>query len=303
MQDTLSKEAFGEALKPRVWIATAIMLGVVVLLIARLWQLQMIRGGAFDKMSESNRVRLIRQQSSRGRILDCNGRILAENKPSFRFSVVPAELTDPRKVIRVCSPVLGLTTEEMRTLIRKSKSIPKFLNYPIKKNVSLEELSLVKSRLTGLKGVVVETRPLRRYSLGKSLCHVIGNMGEISPKELAKGSQFGYRVGDLIGKSGIEKEYEAYLRGNEGWDQIEIDARGRQLAGLSRKPPVAGSDVILTVDSALEEYIEKIFIPRAGSVIAVDPDNGRILAMVSKPWVRPKPFLTFNNGAGLEGVE
>lgn len=283
MEEKLQRGSFGDSLKPRLWIATAIILAVMAILAARLWQLQMIRGRSFDEMSESNRIRLIRQQSSRGRILDCHGLVLAENKPSFRFSVVPAEMENPHEIVRVCSPVLGLTEEKMRSLIHKSKTIPKFLHYPIKKNVSLEQLSLVKARLMGLRGAVVEAKPYRQYPQGKTLSHVIGTLGEISPKELAKGSGFGYRVGDLIGKSGIEREYETYLRGHEGWEQIEIDARGRQLASLSRKPAVAGADVILSVDSSLQQYIEEIFIHRAGSVVAVDPDTGRILAMVSKP--------------------
>jgi penicillin-binding protein 2 len=209
--------------------------------------------------------------------------VLAENRPNFRFSVVPAELENSYQVIRTCGPVLGLTPEKMRVLIQKSKSVPKFLNYPIKKNVSLEQLVLVQSRLAGLKGVNVEVRPFRKYSFGKTLCHVIGTMGEISRKELIRGSKLGYRLGDLTGKSGIEKEYETYLKGNDGWEQIEIDARGRQLAILARRPPVAGSDVILTVDASLQRYIEEIFVHRAGAVVVVDPDSGRVLAIVSKP--------------------
>ncbi|MFH1116218.1 MAG: penicillin-binding protein 2 [Pseudomonadota bacterium] len=271
------------SLKPRIWVATALMLLVVLMLAARLWQLQMIRGRSFEEQSVTNRVRLIRQQSSRGRILDCAGRVLAENKPSFRFSVVRGLLENPSEVIRTCGPVLGLTPENMRVLIKKSETVPKFLSYPIKKNVSREQLVLVKSRLEGLKGVNVEVRPFRRYDFGQTLCHVIGTMGEISPKELERGSKLGYRVGDLIGKSGIEREYETYLKGTDGWEQIEIDARGRQLAVADRRPPEAGSDVILTVDALLQRYIEEIFVHRAGAVLVVDPDSGRVLAMVSKP--------------------
>ncbi len=283
MEEAFHRIRWDNSLKPRIWVATALMLLVVVILMARLWHLQMIRGRSFDELSMTNRVRLIRQQSSRGRILDCTGRVLAENKASFRFSVVRAQLGNPSEVIRTCGPVLGLTPENMRVLIKKSKSIPKFLHYPIKKNVSLEQLVLIKSRMTGLKGVNVEVRPFRRYNFGHTLCHVIGTMGEISRKELARGSKLGYRVGDLIGKSGIEREYETYLKGTDGWEQIEIDARGRQLAVLDRRPPTAGADVVLTVDASLQRYIEEIFVHRAGAVLVVDPDSGRVLAMVSKP--------------------
>ncbi len=134
-----------------------------------------------------------------------------------------------------------------------------------------------------LKGVVVETKPVRHYPYGETLCHEIGTLGEISNEELAKVGRLGYRTGDMIGKSGIETEYESYLRGEDGLEQIEIDAKGRQLANLARRPPTPGRDVVLTVDADLQRYAEDIFIHRAGSIVAVDPDTGRVLVAVSKP--------------------
>lgn len=283
MAELFVRDGSSASLKRKIRITTALMLVVMGLLGARLWQLQMIRGRTFDEMSWSNRVRFIRLAPSRGSIFDRTGRVLAVNRPSFMFSVVPGELRNSYEVIRTCSPILGLSPEVMRESIERSRSLPRFLTYPLKKNVTLEELSLIKTRMADLKGVVLETKPYRLYPHGNTLCHVIGTLGEISSKELAKAANLGYRPGDVIGKSGIEREYEPYLRGEPGWEQIEIDAKGRQLANLSVKPPVAGSDIVLTVDAAFQQYVEELFVHRAGSVIAVDPDTGRILAMVSKP--------------------
>jgi len=259
------------------------MLACIGLLLVRLWHLQLIEGQSYGELSKSNRIRLIRLPPSRGSVLDCNGRVLAENLPSFTFCVVPGELENPQDVIETCSPPLGITQEKMRSLIERSRSIPRFMSYPIKKNMTLEEVSLVKAHSGELKGVVVETRPVRHYPRGETLCHEIGTLGEISTEELSPAGRLGYRTGDMIGKSGIEKEYETYLRGEEGWEQIEIDAKGRQLANLSRRPPRPGRDVVLTVDSDLQRYAEEIFIHRAGSIVAVDPDTGRVLVAVSKP--------------------
>ena len=205
---------------PRIWIAIAFMLATMGGLTARLWYLQIIRGESYLEMSQSNRVRLFRLPASRGRILDSTGQILAENRPSFTFSILPGELENPREVIQNCSSVLGITEEKMRALIERSHSIPKYMTFPIKKNMSLEELSLIKSHAADSKGVVLEIKPLRLYPFHETLCHEIGSMGEISPGELATASRAGYRTGDLIGKAGIEKEYENYLKGEEGWSKL-----------------------------------------------------------------------------------
>jgi penicillin-binding protein 2 len=268
---------------PRIRVAVALMLACIAVLAGRLWQLQTIKGEWYTEMSKSNRMRWIRIPPSRGRILDCTGRVLAENRPSFTLSILPAELQNPQDVIDACSSAIGLAPETMRGIIERSRSVPRFTNYPIKKNMTLEEVSLVKAHATDLKGVYVETKPVRRYPLGETLCHELGTLGEISPAEVRRLARQGYRTGDMVGKSGIEKEYEKQLRGEEGWEQIEIDARGRQLGTVSRKPAPTGQDVYLTVDADLQRFAEEIFIHRAGSIVAVDPDTGRILAAVSKP--------------------
>lgn len=267
----------------RIRIVTLIMVLSMVTLTGGLWRLQLTQGEAFEEKSRTNRVRLVRLPPSRGKILDVNGLVLAENKPSFTLSILHGELENPQELIQSCAPILGIPQERMRSLIERSRSVPKFLSYPVKKNVTLEEVSLVQARSTDLKGVILETKPYRVYPFGESLCHVVGTLGEISAEELAKGVSTGYRPGDQIGKTGIEKEYENYLRGEEGWEQIEIDAKGRQLSELDRKPARTGSDIILTVDTGLQRYLDDIFVERAGSVVVVDPDTGRILAMLSRP--------------------
>jgi penicillin-binding protein 2 len=171
----------------------------------------------------------------------------------------------------------------MRSMMERSATVPKFMGFPLKKNLTFEEVSLLASATTELKGISVEARPYRHYPMGETLCHVLGTLGEISPAELGKVAQSGYRTGDLVGKTGIELEYESHLRGQEGWEQIEIDAKGRQLATLNRKAPEGGSELVLTVDASLQKFVEENFVERAGSVVAIDPDTGKVLCMVSKP--------------------
>jgi len=283
MSELPEKDYTVSYLGPRIRIATVVMLLGVALLAARLWQLQFVQRESFTEMSLSNRVRLLRLPPSRGKILDASGNVIAENSPSFTFSIVPGELKDQQEVIHACAPILGITPERMRGLIERSRSVPRFMSYPIKKNMTLEEVSLLKSHVSDLRGVEVDIKPRRMYPWGETLCHAIGTLGEISVDELSKGPRLGYRGGDIVGKSGIEKEYEGYLKGEEGWEQIEIDAKGRQLGIRGRKAPRNGADIVLTIDAPFQSYVEEVFIHRAGSVVAVDPDTGNVLAMVSKP--------------------
>jgi penicillin-binding protein 2 len=283
MSDLPPRDASLSNLRTRIRAAIVLILLAMFVLAARLWQLQLLQGETFVEMSQSNRVRIVRLPPPRGKIIDSAGHVVAENSPSFTFSVVPGEFKDPQRLIQTCSDVLGMTPEKLRGQLERSRTIPRFMNYPLKRNMSLEEVSLLKSQLANLKGVSLEAKPRRVYPWEETLCHVTGTLGEISSEELVKGPKLGYRAGDLVGKSGIEKEYETYLKGEEGWERIEIDAKGRQLGVVSRRAAQPGADIQLTVNVEFQRYIEDVFIHRAGSVVAVDPDTGRILAMVSKP--------------------
>lgn len=272
-----------ESIVPRVRWAAVIMIGVIAVLVARLWYLQLIQGDSYVEMSLTNRMQMLRHPPSRGRVLDRNGLVLADNNPSFTLSVVRGELENTRELVETCAGILGMPPERMRHAIERSASVPRYLTYPVKKNLSLEQVSLIKTKMADMRGVALEIKPSRVYPFGRALCHVIGTIGQISRGELASGAETGYRSGDLVGKTGIEKEYEPYLKGVEGWERIEIDAKGRQLGTLAVKPPEQGADVILTADVELQRFVEETFVHRAGSVVVVDCDTGEILALVSKP--------------------
>lgn len=269
--------------KSRVIIFSIIAFICVFGLLIRLWSLQLVMGESYDDLAIENRIRLLRLPSPRGAIIDRNGNPLAENVASFTLSVVPGGIKDVAKLAHSYSEPLGYPPEKMRSIIDKSFSFPKFMPFPIKKNLTIEEVCLLKCLSPQIKGVSLDARPNRLYPFGETLCHVIGSTGEISSSELEKLGRVGYRPGDAVGKTGIEKEYETYLRGEEGWEQIEIDAKGKHLASLTRRPAKPGANIILTVDVSFQKFVEDIFSERAGSVVAVDPDTGKVIAMVSKP--------------------
>ena len=163
----------------------------------------MVMGDSFDDLAIENRIRLLRLPPPRGDILDRNGKALAENSPSFTLSIVPGTIKRARDIIETYSDVLGFSPEKMRSVIDKGLLAPRFMSFPIKKNISLEEVSLIKAHSHVLKGVSLDTRPYRHYPWGNLLCHVIGVTGEISGPELEKLGRVGYRPGDYVGKTGI----------------------------------------------------------------------------------------------------
>ena len=267
----------------QILIASAIVIMTFSILISKLWRLQLIEGEYFSEMSYSNRTRLLRLAPPRGSITDCNGKILAQNQPNFSLSVFPGELREPEKLIEIAPSILGISPERMRIMLLNAANSPKYKMFQLKRNLSIEEVSLLKSNLGDTKGVVIEAKPYRQYPYRESLCHVLGTLGEISSEELMKSERFVYKPGDLVGKTGIEKDYESYLKGEEGWNQIEIDAKGRQIGTTNKILPQKGADIMLTLDIDLQKYVEQVFVERAGSVVALDPETGRVLALVSKP--------------------
>ncbi len=290
MAQLLSDRVPQDYYKSRIIIFSAVVWVVMAILLIRLWSLQLIMGESFDDMAIENRIRLLRLPPPRGSIFDRNGKALAENSPSFTLSIIPGAVKDPRRIIEAYADPLGFSPEKMRSIIEKSLLAQRFMSFPIKKNLSLEEVSLIKAHSHEMKGVSLDARPYRHYPFGDLLCHVVGVTGEISGTELEKVGRVGYRQGDYVGKTGIEREYETYLRGEEGWEQIEIDAKGRHLASLTRKPAKPGADIVLTIDDSFQKFVEDTFTERAGSIVAVDPDTGRVLAMVSKPEFDPNLF-------------
>ncbi len=245
----------------------------------------MAQGAHYDQMAVENRVRLVRIQAPRGRILDKQGNELAFNRPGVTLSVSsgPMDALHREKIIESLHDILGARPEDLRRLILKAVKFPNYMNYPLEKNLSLEKVSLIKAASIGLKGLTLETRPLRVYPAGEALCHTLGNLGQITAAELRRNSSMGYYSGDYIGKTGLEKEYENILRGVDGWERIEIDAKGRRISREIIKQAQPGAEIELTIDLEFQKYVESVFLHRAGAVIAVDPDTGEILAMVSKP--------------------
>lgn len=267
-------------------ISWIILLGFAVILL-RIFQLQILLGAKYYTLSEKNRIREIILPAARGRIYGRNDTLLAYCRPSFSISVIPRELTE--ETIKKLSHLLGIPDSSLRErlglAVRPQRSIR------IAQDVDFSIVTKV-AETRDLKGTFFEVEPWRRYFFADTACHIIGYLREITKEELKRLKD--YRIGDYIGRAGLEAFYEEYLKGKNGIKYIEVDAYGRILGELSDKRAVsqqAGCDIFLTLDIELQRLAFKLLSPyKRAAIVAIDPNTGEILSLYSKPGFDPNIF-------------
>ena len=263
---------------------------VFALLGLRAFQLQVFGYSRYSDLAEKNRVKMVSKHAPRGRILSRDGEVLAESRPGYSISVLPYEIGNVDTLARVLSPVLNKDVQTLKMKMAEAKKRP-LITQRIARDVNIEVVSWVEEHKLDLPGVAVEVEPIRKYPFGDILCHLIGYVGEISPQKLRSLSERGYRYGDMIGETGLEAQYEYYLRGREGVEFVEVDARGREIGPFPDRKAVAaepGSDIYLTIDSKLQLLAEEALSNyERGCVFALDPRSGEVLVSYSKPGFDP----------------
>lgn len=273
-------------------VAFAIAASLVVLS-TRLYDLEVLQTDHYKALAEQNRVLRLPLPAERGLIYDRNGAILARNIPGFIVSVLPSDLTPANEVTVVArlATLLRVPAEDIATLLRAGKARSPYepvavTRRPIERDTAL----LVEERLADLPGVRVDTTTIRQYAFGSLYAPVLGYVGPLSEDEYVELRGSGYLPDDLIGRTGIESVYESYLRGTYGVREVERDAAQREIKTLSETPARPGGNVVLTIDDRLQRLIAtelKASIQRnemlAGVGIAMNPQNGEILALVSIP--------------------
>ncbi len=273
----------------------AISLSVALLtsiLVIRLWQIQVLEGGYYLRLSEENRVRDYTIAAPRGVIYDRRGRPLVTSRPSFTVAVLPLELRESEAVIPRLAGMVGLSPREIQAKIDANRIRP-FEPVRIKRNVGTATVAKIEENRLDLPGVIILTEPVRFYLHGQLFAHVLGYVGEIDEEELAARQTEGYKLGDLIGRAGVERVYESVLRGVDGRLRVEVDALGRPLRVLGRVPAVPGRAVVLTLDLDLQQAVTGALAASghtSGAVVAMDPHTGEILALASMPSYDPNPF-------------
>ncbi|OBQ36148.1 MAG: penicillin-binding protein [Anabaena sp. CRKS33] len=275
---------------------------------ARLVYLQIIQGAKHRQRAESNRVRTIPKQPERGNIFDRNGKLLASTR--YPRSVYLWPMSHRKSSWSVLGPrlaqILEIPQAEMEKTLEESAVNPSSL-IRIARNLNEAQVTALKEYEKELPGVEINTEAVRYYPYGKELAHVLGYTREITAEQLEKKKAQGYRLGDVMGQMGIEKAYEKLLRGEWGGQQIEVDGSGKPLRVLGTKQAKSGNDLHLTIDLETQIAAEKALGNRNGAIVAIDPKNGAILAMVSHPGFDPNIFskqkLSQKDWESLQGSE
>lgn len=252
-----------------------ILIVLFAVLTARLWYIQTIRGHKYSTLSQKNSIRLMSLRSSRGEIADRNGIVIAANRPGFNVMVFRSKKNANNAQFDKLFTLLGVN--------KKLSDFPIKRFSAVKKNVEWEEVCRIEERKSELPGLRIEIQPKRYYPGGQKAAHMLGYVGEISEKEIKNMSTENYRTGGIIGKSGIEKNSEQWLRGTDGGKQVLVNAKGHQIETLGCKEPVPGSNIFLTIDYKIQKIAEEAIGNKRGSIVVMDPRNGKILGMVSRP--------------------
>ena len=267
-----------------------IVLGALAL---QFFRVQMLRSNDYILQSESNRLRPLPVAAPRGTIFDRNGLVIADNVPGYVIYVLRESPESTRQTLERLRPHLGLSDEGIELLMERYRRWEPLV---VEIDADFEAVSVLEERREDFPGIVIEPRPKRRYNAGSAVSHVLGYVNEITAEELGEPRFSEYEQGLLIGKVGVERQYEERLQGRGGVRYLEVDALGRivgSLAGIEEDPGDPGQDIRLTLDLELMEWIHRIFPDSlAGAVVALDPADGGVLALYSAPTFDPNAFVS-----------
>ncbi len=276
----------------RLVVLVGLVIVLTLMLVARMASLQVFSHHHYSSLARNNRVRLMPVPPSRGLIYDRNGILLAENIPSYRLEIVPSQVKDLGRTLLQLKKLLNLSEDEIKRFERQRRKTPSFQGVPLRVRMSEADVARFYVERYRFPGVDVRAGLTRSYPFGAALAHVLGYVGRINERELKKLDVKNYRGSTHVGKTGIERYYETVLHGKSGVRQAEINSRGQFVRTLEEQPPVTGDGLILSLDIKLQQVaIEAMGPENSGAVIALDPRNGDVLALVSQPGFDPNLFV------------
>jgi len=283
----------------KIQLGSYIITGILLILCFRLWQLQILDGDKYKRLSEDNRLRILKTPAPRGIIYDRNGMPLVKNIPFFSVSII----TDDFKGIDTgsLSALLGLSKKDIEEKLNRKDNSP-FVPVKLKQGLSFEEIARIEARRSDFPGLFVETDVGREYLFGKVGAHIIGYLGKITQSQLSNPELKHFPPDALIGQWGVEALFDNQLRGMPGERIIEVDALGRELRMIQERPSVKGTDINLSIDINIQKAVEDAFGEKAGALVALKPDSGEILALESLPSFDPNIFsmgIAYNDWKSL----
>lgn len=273
------------------FLLAALMLSVLLIYLLRMWHLQILEGGRYRYQSENNRIRLEDIPAPRGIIYDRNGIPLVENRPAYHLLLIREDVQDMDQTIRELAQLCNKPPQEFFDVLEAGKATPKFLPIRLAADLDRDSLARIEARKIRLPGVVIQLEPKREYRWNGTAAHLIGYLSEITEGELKSEQYQGYFAGEDIGRFGVEGAFEKYLHGKRGGRQVEVDAIGRRMRVLDEVLPIPGRNVWLTMDIELQKVAESCMEGKVGGIVALDPNNGAVLAMASNPTFDQEQFV------------
>lgn len=259
-------------------------------MVLNLARLQVVRGPAYQRLAEQNHLRLVPSSAPRGRILDRTGLALADNRAALQVVIVPQETNRLDATLAELGRLLDRPPESLRRAYQAGRTLP-FAPVVVAADVPRETAMVIEERRQQLPGVFIQPQALRTYPEGAAAAHLVGYIGDIDARELESLEEYGYRRRDEVGKAGLERQYDAYLRGEPGGAMVEVDHRGRfvRLRGVREAAP--GRDIHLTINAWLQRQASQLLGQARGACVILDPRSGEVLALASAPSFDPNVFL------------
>lgn len=291
--DTLKNhKAEEKVVNTRIVVAIIFMLLLVIGLISRLFYLQVIEYTKMSTQSDENRVHLKALPPNRGLIYDTNNNLLAMNRSSKILAIVSERVKNTKKLLAEISKLIPLSEGEIRRYKHRVKQSRPFEAVALKFDLTDKEIARIAVNQFRLPGVEINAELVRHYPEGSAYAHSVGYVGRINDRELSRIDASLYSGTHTIGKIGVEKYYESVLHGKPGYQEVETNASGRVVRVLREEPPIAGKNLHLYLDTKLQKIAIKALKGRRGAVVAMDPNTGGVLAMVSNPSFDPNLFVT-----------
>ena len=277
-------------IKKRLWIISVLAAVFFAAIALRLWYLQILKGDYYRDLSESNRIRIINIRPPRGVFYDRNGVPFVTNTPSYTITFTPEDAKNSPETVGSLAAILRMRDDDLTSLIRSERNRNPYQPIRVRENASFTEISEVEARKDELPGVMVQVDIRRNYPFGDFASHLVGYIGKITPEQQQVAEYSGLPNDFLIGQYGLERAYDKIIRGESGKRGIEVDAMGRQKRVVYTTDPIAGEDIITSIDIRTQKAAEEALAGKAGAIVALDPNNGDVLAMVSKPGFDPNIF-------------
>ncbi len=279
----------------RLVVSIGFVLVLLAILLLRFVYLQLVRHNYYQTLAESNRIAIVPIVPNRGLILDRNGVVLARNYSGYTLEINQNKTTDMEATINDLSRLVTITNKDRKRFKKLVAENHNFETLVIRNRLSDEEVARFAAQQYRFPAVEIKARLFRDYPFGDKTSHLIGYIGRINDDEVnqleASDLAANYRGSDYIGKTGLEQSYESDLHGTTGIEQVEVDANGRAVRMLSLTAPVSGNTLVLSIDAKLQKIAEQSFGNYRGALIAIDPNNGEVLAFISKPGYDPNPFI------------